>query len=214
MDCPFCQPNEQNGSRVLDTRQKAGTMELRRRRECLGPKKHRFTTLETIADSDALERGATPTWRRMPRERESITHKFSIAGHEGYITAGKYEDGTLGEVFVTDIGKDGSTMRGLLTAFATAISIGLQYGVPLEVFVREFSYLRFEPEGITGNPEIPFARSMPDYIVRWLASRFIDDPVALEDLGILTPEVRAIRETSLGLESPKKKQKGKRRKKV
>ena len=111
----------------------------------------------------------------MPRERESITHKFSIAGHEGYITAGKYEDGSVGEIFLTDIGKEGSTMRGLMNAFATAISLGLQYGVPLEDFVRKFSYMRFEPEGITGNPEIPFAKSMPDYIMRWLASRFIED---------------------------------------
>jgi ribonucleoside-diphosphate reductase alpha chain len=138
----------------------------------------------------------------MPRERESITHKFSIAGHEGYITAGKYEDGSVGEIFLTDIGKEGSTMRGLLNAFATAISIGLQYGVPLEVFVRKFSYMRFEPEGMTLNPEIPFAKSMPDYIMRWLASRFIDDTETLEDLGILTPQVRAKREaetTQLGL---------------
>jgi ribonucleoside-diphosphate reductase alpha chain len=135
-----------------------------------------------------------PVRKKMPRERESITHKFSIAGHEGYITAGKYEDGSVGEIFLTDIGKEGSTMRGLLNAFATAISIGLQYGVPLEVFVRKFSYMRFEPEGITGNPEIPFAKSMPDYIMRWLASRFIDDTETLEDLGILTDEVRAKRD--------------------
>ena len=130
----------------------------------------------------------------MPRERESITHKFSIAGHEGYITAGKYEDGSVGEIFLTDIGKEGSTLRGMMNAFATAISIGLQYGVPLEVFVQKFSYMRFDPEGITTNPEIPFAKSMPDYIMRWLASRFIDDPDELEDLGILTPEVRARKE--------------------
>jgi ribonucleoside-diphosphate reductase alpha chain len=136
---------------------------------------------------------ATPVRKKMPRERESITHKFSIAGHEGYITAGKYEDGNVGEIFLTDIGKEGSTMRGLLNAFATAISIGLQYGVPLEIFVRKFSYMRFEPEGMTGNPEIPFAKSMPDYIMRWLASRFIDDTETLEDLGILTQEVRAKR---------------------
>ena len=135
-----------------------------------------------------------PERKRMPRERESITHKFSIAGHEGYITAGKYEDGNVGEIFLTDIGKEGSTMRGLLNAFATAISIGLQYGVPLEIFVRKFSYMRFEPEGMTGNPEIPFAKSMPDYIMRWLASRFIDDTETLEDLGILTQEVRAKRD--------------------
>jgi ribonucleoside-diphosphate reductase alpha chain len=135
-----------------------------------------------------------PVRKKMPRERESITHKFSIAGHEGYITAGKYEDGSVGEIFLTDIGKEGSTMRGLLNAFATAISIGLQYGVPLETFVRKFSYMRFEPEGITGNPEIPFAKSMPDYIMRWLGSRFIDDIDVLEDLGILTDEVRAKRD--------------------
>jgi ribonucleoside-diphosphate reductase alpha chain len=137
---------------------------------------------------------AAPVRKKMPRERESITHKFSIAGHEGYITAGKYEDGNVGEIFLTDIGKEGSTMRGLLNAFATAISLGLQYGVPLEIFVRKFSYMRFEPEGITGNPEIPFAKSMPDYIMRWLASRFIDDTETLEDLGILTQAVRAKRD--------------------
>ncbi len=152
--------------------------------------------------AEAEAPAVAPVRKKMPRERESITHKFSIAGHEGYITAGKYEDGNVGEIFLTDIGKEGSTMRGLLNAFATAISIGLQYGVPLETFVRKFSYMRFEPEGITGNPEIPFAKSMPDYIMRWLGSRFIDDTDVLEDLGILTPEVRAKRdaETSqLGL---------------
>ncbi len=133
---------------------------------------------------------AGPRRKRMPRERQSITHKFSIGGHEGYITAGKYEDGTVGEIFLTDIGKEGSTLRGMMNSFATAISIALQYGVPLETLVRKFSYMRFEPEGITGNPEIPFAKSMPDYIMRWLASRFLDVDVQ-EDLGILTQEVRA-----------------------
>ena len=131
-----------------------------------------------------------PQRHRLPRERESLTHKFSIAGHEGYITAGKYEDGSLGEIFLTDIGKDGSTLRGMMNAFATAISIGLQYGVPLETFVRKFSYMRFDPEGITTNPEIPFAKSLPDYIMRWLASRFLD-PEVHEDLGIMSEEVRA-----------------------
>jgi ribonucleoside-diphosphate reductase alpha chain len=143
-----------------------------------------------------------PERKRMPRERESITHKFSIAGHEGYITAGKYEDGSVGEIFLTDIGKEGSTMRGLMNAFATAISLGLQYGVPLEDFVRKFSYMRFEPEGITGNPEIPFAKSLPDYIMRWVASRFVEDTDTLEELGIMTTEVRAKQEaetSQLGL---------------
>ena len=131
-----------------------------------------------------------PQRRRMPRERQSITHKFSLGGHEGYITAGMYEDGSVGEIFLTDIGKEGSTLRGMMNSFATAISISLQYGVPLETLVRKFCYMRFEPEGITQNPEIPFAKSMPDYIMRWLASRFLDVDTQ-EELGILTPEVRA-----------------------
>ena len=152
------------------------------------------TDAQEEKEADAEQPAPTPERKRMPRERESITHKFSIAGHEGYITAGKYEDGSVGEIFLTDIGKEGSTMRGLLNAFATAISLGLQYGVPLDVFVRKFSYMRFEPEGMTQNPEIPFAKSMPDYIMRWLASRFIDDTEALEELGIMTQDVRAKQE--------------------
>ncbi|HEY2161443.1 MAG TPA: vitamin B12-dependent ribonucleotide reductase [Solirubrobacteraceae bacterium] len=132
----------------------------------------------TQADIDAAVAAALaqapPKRRRMPRERQSLTHKFSIGGHEGYITAGMYDDGTVGEIFLTDIGKEGSTLRGMMNSFATAISISLQYGVPLETLVRKFSYMRFEPEGMTSNPEIPFAKSMPDYIMRWLASRFLD----------------------------------------
>jgi ribonucleoside-diphosphate reductase alpha chain len=163
------------------------------------------TDAQDTKEDEAEIETPKPERRKMPRERESITHKFSIAGHEGYITAGKYDDGNVGEIFLTDIGKEGSTMRGLMNAFATAISLGLQYGVPLEVFVRKFSYMRFEPEGMTGNPEIPFAKSLPDYIMRWLASRFIEDTETLEDLGILTQEVRAKKdaETSqLGLGIP------------
>ncbi|HEX2391283.1 MAG TPA: vitamin B12-dependent ribonucleotide reductase [Solirubrobacterales bacterium] len=152
------------------------------------------TDAQEEKEAEAEVEMARPVRKKMPRERESITHKFAIGGHEGYITAGKYDDGTVGEIFLTDIGKEGSTMRGLLNAFATAISLGLQYGVPLETFVRKFSYMRFEPEGITGNPEIPFAKSMPDYIMRWLASRFIDDTEVLEELGILTDDVRAKRD--------------------
>ena len=140
--------------------------------------------LKQAAASDA------PARKRMPRERKSLTHKFSLGGHEGYITAGMYDDGTVGEIFLTDIGKEGSTLRGMMNSFATAISIALQYGVPLETLVSKFAYMRFEPEGITTNPEIPFAKSMPDYIMRWLASRFLDADIQ-EELGILTPEVRA-----------------------
>jgi ribonucleoside-diphosphate reductase alpha chain len=146
-------------------------------------------SLVEAAVSKALAE-AGPRRKRMPRERQSITHKFSIGGHEGYITAGMYEDGSVGEIFLTDIGKEGSTLRGMMNSYATAISIALQYGVPLETLVQKFSYMRFEPEGITSNPEIPFAKSMPDYIMRWLASRFLSTD-AQEELGILTPEVRA-----------------------
>jgi ribonucleoside-diphosphate reductase alpha chain len=131
-----------------------------------------------------------PKRRKMPRERQSITHKFSLGGHEGYITAGMYEDGTVGEIFLTDIGKEGSTLRGMMNSFATTVSIALQYGVPLETLVEKFSYMRFEPEGITQNAEIPFAKSMPDYIMRWLASRFCDADMQ-EELGIMTSAVRA-----------------------
>jgi ribonucleoside-diphosphate reductase alpha chain len=141
------------------------------------------------AVTDALSK-VGPKRRRMPRERQSITHKFSIGGHEGYITAGMYDDGTVGEIFLTDIGKEGSTLRGMMNSFATAISLALQYGVPLETLVRKFSYMRFEPEGMTSNPEIPFSKSLPDYIMRWLASRFLDVDLQ-EELGILTKEVRA-----------------------
>jgi ribonucleoside-diphosphate reductase alpha chain len=153
------------------------------------------TEAQESAGSESLDHSEAPVEykpqrRRMPRERQSITHKFSIAGHEGYITAGMYEDGSVGEIFLTDIGKEGSTLRGMMNSFATAISIALQYGVPLETLVRKFSYMRFEPEGITQNPEIPFARSLPDYIMRWLASRFLDADIQKE-LGIMTEEVRA-----------------------
>ncbi|HWT91378.1 MAG TPA: vitamin B12-dependent ribonucleotide reductase, partial [Solirubrobacteraceae bacterium] len=144
-----------------------------------------------------------PSRNRMPVERQSITHKFSIGGHEGYITAGMYPDGTVGEIFITDVGKEGSTLRGMMNSFATAISIALQYGVPLETLVQKFAYMRFEPEGITQNPEIPFAKSMPDYMMRWLASRFLDADTQ-EELGIMTQEVRAkkmAQETALSFSS-------------
>jgi len=143
------------------------------------------------AVAEALAKAAAaPPRRKMPRERQSLTHKFSVGGHEGYITAGLYEDGTVGEIFLTDIGKEGSTLRGMMNSFATAISIALQYGVPLETLVRKFSYMRFEPEGMTMNTEIPFAKSLPDYIMRWLASRFLDEEIQ-EELGIMTRAVRA-----------------------
>ena len=113
-----------------------------------------------------------PQRRRLPAEREAITHKFSIAGHEGYITVGKFEDGTAGELFIV-MSKEGSTVSGLMDSFATAISLALQYGVPLKVLVNKFSHSRYEPSGFTNNPEIRIAKSITDYIFRWLALKFL-----------------------------------------
>ena len=115
---------------------------------------------------------ARPPRRKLPDERRSITHKFSIAGHEGYITVGMYDDGKPGEIFLV-MAKEGSTISGLMDAFATSISMSLQYGVPLETLVEKFSHVRFEPSGFTKNPEIPFAKSITDYIFRWLATKFL-----------------------------------------
>ncbi len=115
-----------------------------------------------------------PVRRRLPDERQSITHKFSVGEHEGYITVGLYEDGSPGEVFLT-MSKEGSTISGLMDAFATMTSLALQYGVPLDALVRKFSHMRFEPQGFTSNKQIPMAKSLIDYIFRWLALKFVDD---------------------------------------
>ena len=115
-----------------------------------------------------------PVRRRLPDERQSITHKFDIAGHEGYITVGLFEDGTPGELFLV-MAKEGSTISGFADAFAQAISYALQYGVPLQVLVDKFSHARFEPSGITKNPDVRFAKSIVDYIFRWLATKFLSN---------------------------------------
>ncbi len=121
-----------------------------------------------------------PIRRRLPDERRSITHKFSIGGHEGYLTVGLYDDGTPGEIFIV-VAKEGTVISGLADAFATAISLALQYGVPLKVLVDKFTNVRFEPAGITSNPEIRFAKSITDYVFRWLALKFLPDhPVVQE----------------------------------
>jgi ribonucleoside-diphosphate reductase alpha chain len=119
-----------------------------------------------------------PTRRRLPDERQSVTHKFSIAGHEGYITVGLYEDGQPGEIFIR-MSKEGSTIAGLMDSFATAVSFGLQYGVPLKFFVDKFSHVRFEPSGWTGNQQIPYAKSIMDYIFRWMGAKFLGPEYAL-----------------------------------
>ena len=109
---------------------------------------------------------------RLQDERASITHKFSIAGHEGYITVGLYPTGQPGEIFIK-MAKEGSTVSGLMDAFATSISIALQHGVPLKVLCEKFAHTRFEPSGWTGNEQIGYAKSLMDYIFRWLNLRFL-----------------------------------------
>jgi len=132
------------------------------------------TSLEYVGKAVAPQPAAasTPFRRKLPDERRSITHKFDVGGHEGYITVGLYEDGKPGEIFLR-MSKEGSTISGLMDAFATAISLTLQYGVPLEALVNKFTHMRFEPAGFTKNPEIPIAKSLVDYIFKWLGSKFL-----------------------------------------
>jgi ribonucleoside-diphosphate reductase alpha chain len=130
-----------------------------------------------LAAAAALAAAATPAEprpyrRRLPAERTAITHKFDISGHEGYITVGLYPDGQPGEIFLK-MAKEGSTISGLMDSFATTVSVALQYGVPLHDLVHKFAHVRFEPSGFTSNPEIPIAKSIIDYIFRWLGSRFL-----------------------------------------
>ena len=115
-----------------------------------------------------------PHRRRLPAERTAVTHRFDIAGHEGYITVGLYPDGQPGEIFLK-MAKEGSTVSGLMDSFATTVSVALQYGVPLRDLVNKFAHVRFEPSGFTGNSEIPIAKSLVDYIFRWMGSRFLTD---------------------------------------
>jgi ribonucleoside-diphosphate reductase alpha chain len=110
--------------------------------------------------------------RKLPDERQAITHKFDISGHEGYITVGLFEDGMPGEIFLV-MAKEGSTISGFADAFAQAISYALQYGVPLQDLVDKFSHVRFEPSGMTKNPDVRFAKSIVDYIFRWMAAKFL-----------------------------------------
>jgi ribonucleoside-diphosphate reductase alpha chain len=112
--------------------------------------------------------------RRLPDERRAITHHFSIAGQEGYVTVGVYEDGLPGEIFVR-MAKEGSTVSGLMDAFATVVSLALQHGVPLAVLCGKLSHMRFEPSGWSGNPKIGYAKSLMDYIARWLELKFLNN---------------------------------------
>jgi ribonucleoside-diphosphate reductase alpha chain len=134
------------------------------------------TSKAAIVAAGVLGQGAPavagPARRKLPDERAAITHKFDIAGHEGYITVGLYEDGLPGEIFLV-MAKEGSTISGFADAFAQAISYALQYGVPLQELVDKFSHVRFEPSGMTRNPDVRFAKSIVDYIFRWLAAKFL-----------------------------------------
>jgi ribonucleoside-diphosphate reductase alpha chain len=152
--------------------------------EVVTPEAAAFAKLSPEQQAIALAAVRTPTTEeqqsappralrhRLPGERASITHKFALAGHEGYITVGLYKDGTPGELFIR-MAKEGSTVSGLMDSFATAVSLALQHGVPLKLLCDKFQHTRFEPSGFTGNPEIPIAKSVMDYIFRWLEIRFV-----------------------------------------
>jgi ribonucleoside-diphosphate reductase alpha chain len=150
----------------------------------------RTQPLSTSASDKKAESGVVvesrPVRRHLPVERHSITHKFSVAGHEGYLTIGMYEDGTPGEIFIV-MAKEGSTLSGVMDSFATTCSMALQYGVPLKVLVDKFSHTRFEPSGFTSNPQVPYAKSIMDYIFRYLASKFLPSEEA-KALGVQVEE--------------------------
>jgi ribonucleoside-diphosphate reductase alpha chain len=128
--------------------------------------------------------------RKLPNTRDSKTHKFSIGGHEGYITVGMYEDGAPGEIFIK-MAREGSTLSGIMDGFALSVSIGLQYGVPLKALVDKFLHTRFEPSGFTGNPDIPYAKSVLDYIARWLGTTFISTDYSVAINGAANGEAAA-----------------------
>jgi ribonucleoside-diphosphate reductase alpha chain len=153
---------------------------------------------------------AQPVRRKLDDERRAMTHKFSIAGHEGYLTVGLYEDGDPGEIFLR-MAKEGSTVSGLMDTIATMTSIALQYGVPLKTLVDKFSHTRFEPSGFTNNREIPIAKSMMDYVFRFLGHRFLqgeaeavdEQEVEAEASGLAAAPVRAAVAGGSGAQAPK-----------
>jgi ribonucleoside-diphosphate reductase alpha chain len=132
---------------------------------------------------------AAPKRRRLPDDRTEVGRKFRVGEYEGYIHVGVYDDGTPGDIFV-DIAKEGTTLAGLMNSFMIAVSLGLQYGVPLEVYVSKFAHMRFEPSGLTNDPDIRAAKSIVDYVFRWMGKKFLTVDQQ-EEIGILSPEVRA-----------------------
>src|SRR5438093_4350976 len=127
--------------------------------------------------------------RRLPEDRTEVGRKFRVGDYEGYIHVGLYDDGTPGDIFI-DIAKEGTTLAGLMNSFMISVSLGLQYGVPLEVYVSKFAHMRFEPSGMTNDPDIRVAKSLVDYIFRWMGKKFLTADQQ-EEIGILSPEVRA-----------------------
>lgn len=152
--------------------------------------------LDLLTAAAAVTPAPVATRRRMPETRQSVTHRFAVAGHEGYLTVGLHDDGTPGELFVT-MSKEGSTVSGLMNVIGLLTSLALQSGVPLSTLVDKLSHLRFEPSGFTGNPEIPFAKSFVDYIFRWVGGRFGDKPAVIpETAGAAAARTPVIGETS------------------
>src|SRR5213078_1967932 len=127
--------------------------------------------------------------RRLPEDRTEIGRKFRVGDYEGYIHVGLYEDGTPGDIFV-DIAKEGTTLAGLMNSFMISVSLGLQYGVPLEVYVSKFAHMRFEPSGQTNDVDIRIAKSIVDYVFRWMGKKFLNADQQ-EEIGIMSPEVKA-----------------------
>src|SRR5262249_8242587 len=149
-----------------------------------GEKKHSATATAAAEPAEKVVEKIVyrPVRRKLPDERHSITHKFSIGGHEGYITVGMYENGDPGEICVA-MSKEGSTISGLMDSFATSVSFNLQYGVPLKFLVDKFSHVRFEPSGFTGNAQVPYAKSIMDYIFRWLGAKFLGPEYGATEAG-------------------------------
>jgi ribonucleoside-diphosphate reductase alpha chain len=144
--------------------------------------------LSSKSDASAGTLLGKPRRRRLPDDRTEIGRKFRVGEYEGYIHVGLFEDGTPGDIFV-DIAKEGTTLAGLMNSFMISVSLGLQYGVPLEVYVSKYAHMRFEPSGMTNDPDIRVAKSLVDYIFRWMGKKFLDPDTQLE-LGILSPEVK------------------------
>jgi ribonucleoside-diphosphate reductase alpha chain len=146
-------------------------------------------SLATLPALVPVAPAAQPKRRRVPEDRVEVGRKFKVGDYEGYIHVGLFEDGTPGDIFV-DIAKEGTTLAGLMNSFMISVSLGLQYGVPLEVYVSKFSHMRFEPSGLTNDADIRIAKSIVDYIFRWMGKKFLTSEQQ-EEAGILTPEVKA-----------------------